>query len=757
MDGGGRLMRLRLRQTLFIGMVGLACTLVTLLTASYFANTELRQGRLDQLQALSQIKRAELQAAHRSWIRQATLIASRTQLRRLVRQGDFRSQPEAAQRVRRILQDAISSAAEVENVRVLGLDGDVQLALEYTVTPTHRIRLADPSVTEAVLVAILGEPRQVPVVTVQVPMQLDGEHIGYLQVDLRAIEMQDLASGKQGLGRTGEIIIAVRESDGGAVFLSNLRHRPDAAFVVRVSPDRTDIPVTHAVNGRDLVSLSGFVDYRERPVAFATASVGDGRWGIVVKQDLDEAIAPVLRLKWRLLGALAAVILLAVLLAYGLSAYDASRLEAVQRSIQAIQKTHSGVRRRSSGRDELEELASAVSAMAAELDLAISRLRASESMFRTAFENAPIGVALVSTDGRWLEVNQALCGMLGYRPEELLGRTFQEVTHPADLETDLELVAQMLRGDLNRYAMDKRYFHKDSRIVPIRLNVSLIRDAAGRPVHFISQIEDRSESHRAEQQRQQLLADLQRSNSDLEDFAYTASHDLKAPLRAITGFAQLLRRRLGDRLADDEAEMLTSIELSAKSLNALVEELLRYARLGRGDVTSEPVSLRALAQEVASRFSAAGEAYELAIEIDDALPTWTTDPIRLGQVLQNLFSNAIKYNDEPVRRIRLSATDELGRELAVDDNGIGIPEQHRAQVFTIFKRLHVENAYGGGAGAGLTIVQKLMRLLGGQIRIEDSPLGGTRFVISLQAAPRTQTFAHKVQVDGMPDSTESPV
>lgn len=742
---------LKRRQILFIGLVGLTCTLVALLIASYFANTALRQGKMDQLQALSQIKRAELRAAQRSWIRQATLIASRTQLRRLIRDGSFNAHPERALRVRRILQDAVTSAAEVENVRVLDLAGDVVLAMEYAAAPSLLIRLAEASATEAVLVAIRGEPRQVPVVTMQVPMVLDGERIGDLQVDLRAIELQNLASGKQGLGETGEIIVAVREADGRAVFISNLRHRPDAAFVVRVGPERDDVPVTHAVNGRDLVALSGFVDYRERPVAFATASVDGGRWGIVVKQDLKEALAPIQRLKRRLLGALVLVTLLAVLLAYGLSSFDAARLKAVRRAVEAIERGQRGVRPHAAGRDELDDLAGAVAAMASRLDEVIGKLERSETLFRTAFENAPIGVALVSPDGHWLQVNQALCNMLGYRPEELIGRTFQEVTHPDDLDIDLDLVSKVLRGNLQHYSMDKRYFHKDSSIVPIRLHVSLVREAGGKPVHFVSQIENRSDAWQAEEQRQRLMQELQRSNSDLEDFAYTASHDLKAPLRAISGFAQLLRRRAGERLTADDQDMLGNIESSAKSLNRLVEELLAYARLGQAETRPEPVSLRALGQQVAARFSAAGEDFELEIDVDPKLPTWTTDPLRLGQVLQNLFSNGIKYNHQPRRQIRFSPLDAQGREVAVDDNGIGIPAEHRQRVFGIFKRLHAADAYGGGTGAGLTIAQKHMRQLGGQLRIEDSPLGGTRFVLSLQSDYKAPAYRHAVRTRGEAD------
>jgi PAS domain S-box-containing protein len=117
-------------------------------------------------------------------------------------------------------------------------------------------------------------------------------------------------------------------------------------------------------------------------------------------------------------------------------------------------------------------------------------LRESEERFRTAFQTSAIGMALVGLDGRWLKVNDALCQIIGYPEAELLQKTFQDVTHPADLQADLELLGQLLAGEIGNYQMEKRYLHKDGRVVWVRLSVSLVRDAQGEPVHFVSQIED---------------------------------------------------------------------------------------------------------------------------------------------------------------------------------------------------------------------------------------------------------------------------
>src|SRR5216683_2371102 len=132
------------------------------------------------------------------------------------------------------------------------------------------------------------------------------------------------------------------------------------------------------------------------------------------------------------------------------------------------------------------------------------RLREAEERFRGAFDSAAIGMALVAPDGHWLEVNPALCELVGYSEEELLGGTFQGITHPHDLDADLEFVRRMLAGEIATYQMDKRYFHKLGHIIWIRLSVSLVRAADGAPAYFVSQIQDISEQRRAEELDEQL-------------------------------------------------------------------------------------------------------------------------------------------------------------------------------------------------------------------------------------------------------------
>ena len=152
-----------------------------------------------------------------------------------------------------------------------------------------------------------------------------------------------------------------------------------------------------------------------------------------------------------------------------------------------------------------------------ESNRARERLRESEERFRRAFDSAPIGMALVSPEGRWIKVNRVLCDMIGYSETDLLQTDFQHITHPDDLGTDLEFVRQMLAGKILSYQMEKRYFHKNGATVNVMLSVALVRDSSGEPLHFISQMEDITERKLTEVKLAEQAAELKRSNQELKD------------------------------------------------------------------------------------------------------------------------------------------------------------------------------------------------------------------------------------------------
>lgn len=549
-----------------------------------------------------------------------------------------------------------------------------------------------------------------------------------------------------------------------------------------------------------------------------------------------------------------------------------------------------------------------------------TELLASETRFRSTFEQAAVGIAHVAPDGKWLRVNQKLCQIIGYTKEELLTKTFQEITHPEDLDTDLEYVRQILAGEITTYSIEKRYICRNKNYIWINLTVSLIKDSNGEPDYFISVIEDISDRKELESSLQkslqrlsnlhqidkailaaakpeaiaqtvinniQNLIDAQRTsivtfngesetatilatqgagnkvlndglqislevwqeiinclqnteqnyivtyinqfpslsqiaialenteldcfiafalksqnnllgilkiwvgdpqvitteeltmveeissqlaialeqarlhkktqnyalelearvaertaqieeiNQELKAFTYSISHDLKAPLRAIQGFAQALQEDYGDRLDDLGQEYASRLISSAQQMTQLIEDLLAYSRLSRQEIKLKSVNLARIVRQAIEQLTLEIERTQANITVVEPLSTMLGNQTVLLQIVSNLLSNAIKFIPPTVQpQIRISTeivtkdmTAPVGNiRLRIEDNGIGIDRQHQKRIFQVFERLHGNEAYPG-TGIGLAIVKKGMERLEGRVGVESKPGEGSCFWI----------------------------
>ncbi len=358
-------------------------------------------------------------------------------------------------------------------------------------------------------------------------------------------------------------------------------------------------------------------------------------------------------------------------------------------------------------------------------------LRESEERFRGAFETAAHGMGLVSTEGRWLKVNQALCDIVGYEPDELMATDFQTITHPDDLDADLECVRRVLADEIRTYQMEKRYIHKDGRYVWILLSVSLVRDMDGEPVHFVSQIQDISVRKKAEAKLAAKSAELERSNAELKQFAYVASHDLQEPLNLIDGYLNLLADEYKGKLSQDADEFIDHTLEAAGRMKGLIRDLLAFSRVESKGAPFKPTDLNGAFEEARSNIRARIEETDAKVK-SNPLPMVLGDRSQIVRVLQNLISNAIKFakpNEKPV--IRVSAHQSEGRcVISVRDNGVGVPKEAREKIFEIFHRLHPRHEYPG-TGIGLAICKRIVERHGGRIWVESEPGEGSAFFFNL--------------------------
>jgi PAS domain S-box-containing protein len=357
-------------------------------------------------------------------------------------------------------------------------------------------------------------------------------------------------------------------------------------------------------------------------------------------------------------------------------------------------------------------------------------LRAGEALFRGTFELAASGIAHVGLDGRLLRVNRQLCGILGYSEDELVGRSVKEISHPQDRDLTDAQRSQAHAGGTQSVRFEKRYLRKDGSTVWVSLGIAVVRGEDGAPLYEIAMFDDVTERKQAEAALREAHEELKRSNAELEQFAYVASHDLQEPLRMVSSYTQLLGRRYGDRFDADAGEFMGYIVDGAARMKQLIEDLLAYSRVGTKGKDFRPVELDRPLRRALGNLKAALDESGAAVT-HDPLPALPGDELQLTQLFQNLLANALKFRSAAAPRIRVEVSEkDKFFEIAVRDNGIGIEPQYFERIFMVFQRLHNKGEYPG-TGIGLAICKKVVERHGGQIRVESQPGEGSAFIFTL--------------------------
>ena len=359
----------------------------------------------------------------------------------------------------------------------------------------------------------------------------------------------------------------------------------------------------------------------------------------------------------------------------------------------------------------------------------------SEEKFRGLLEAAPDAMVVVDVSGNVALVNRQTEKLFGYPRDTLLGMEVKALLtsgYPG-LNPCSDVVEQEVDGtDLIGKTIECEGLREDGRAFPIDLVMSPMHGLEGRLVTCA--IRDVSERKVTERRLAETVEELKRSNTELQQFAHVASHDLQEPLRMVTSYTQLLAKRYRGKLGADADEFIEYAVDGCSRMKGLIEDLLSLSRFGtRKKVVSrvsvdQPLSealvaLRALIEESGAKVTR------------DPMPDVATDGQQLLQVFQNLIGNAIKYRSEEMPRIHVSAVLEGGKEwvFSVRDNGLGIDPAYFDRIFVMFERLHGLQHFSGN-GIGLAICKKIVERLGGRIWVESEVQKGSTFFFSLPAA-----------------------
>jgi len=347
----------------------------------------------------------------------------------------------------------------------------------------------------------------------------------------------------------------------------------------------------------------------------------------------------------------------------------------------------------------------------------------SREHFRNLFENAPVGMCRFNLDGTGLTaVNDKLAELTGYSKEEILSNRLQILwVTPSDWETMISDVRK--KGFLTDRETVIRT--KNGAKKYCLTSIKLLGNDSFIEVSWI----DISERKHAEEKLTGTMKELERSNKELEQFAYVASHDLQAPLQSILGNAELLEEEMGGSISASQKEYIQYIRDGLSRMQSFIKGLLTYSRAG----TSKkfvPVNMYDTLEEILVTFSSVIHNKDISITFDP-LPTITADALQMKQLVQNLVGNAIKFRTPNPLSIHVGVREHADEwEFMVKDNGIGIDEKYFDQIFVVFQRLHTNDAYEG-TGIGLALCKKIVELHKGRMWVESELGRGTIFYFTI--------------------------
>lgn len=363
----------------------------------------------------------------------------------------------------------------------------------------------------------------------------------------------------------------------------------------------------------------------------------------------------------------------------------------------------------------------------------ISERKRLESRFRATIESAPLAMVMVDQVGSIVLVNKETESLFGYERHELLSKKIEVLIPQRFRKGHPGMRVQYFSSPSARRMGEGRELfalRKDGTEFPVEIGLNPVWSDDG--FFVLSAIVDISDRKKHEVELQQLNEQLEKSNVELQRFAYVASHDLQSPLRSISSFMQLVKDTYTKELPEDANDWLDRSLFSAKQMELLIRDLLDYSKINAGVIKLEPIDLRSVVDDVLSLLNENIEQLQPKI-LCDAMPTVMGNRIQLTQLMQNLVSNAFKYHSDRPIEVSITAKKNNNNEwvISVQDNGIGIESKYFPKIFEVFQRLHDQTEYAG-TGVGLAICRSVVERHGGKLYVESEFGKGSTFYFTLK-------------------------
>ncbi len=560
----------------------------------------------------------------------------------------------------------------------------------------------------------------------------NGDKIGAVINSYGMDALNEITKERTGLGRTGEFVLGQKNGDM-VRFLTDLRYASDSPTGKSTTMSSAVAkPMKLALMGKDSTVITQ--DYRDIDVVAACQYIPSMRWGLVVKIDTSEVFASI-----RTMGIVALIfgIICVVVVTFAGVVFAISLSRPIKRLTDAAEQFAKGdlaYRVRTSRHDEIGVLSRSFNAMAERLAQDIAAREQVEEMlrkigakYRSIINTTSEGFWEVNAELETVEVNGALCKMLNYSREEMLGRKLFEF---ADKESFQEHAFAPADGLHKNYSIVLKT--KDGRDVCTRFHTTVSKRKDGGASGFFAFVTDITELMQIEGSLAKYTLELERSNKELQDFAHVASHDLQEPLRKIIAFGDRLKTTNAAVLNEQGRDYLDRMQKASIRMQHLVEDLLQLARVTTKARPFEATDMQVVIQEVLSDLAERIRQTKGLVSVGE-MPVLDADKMQMRQLFQNLIANALKFHKEgnqPCIAMKSTRVDGEFCEITVEDNGVGFDEKYLDRIFKPFERLHGRGEYEG-TGMGLAICSKIAKRHGGEITARSAPGMGSTFIVKL--------------------------
>ena len=716
----------QLRRSILVYTTG-SVMLIVVLAAVLAVLPIYHQLRLAQDARLQEIAMVRSAAIGQYSLRAQTIadqVSSRTPSRELLEQYDAGqlSAEELAARSRVSLQDAVASSDELVGVMRLDRSDKVLISVGLAL-PEDRwpesIRKGKPDL--AVEMVQLNH-KYFLITRNEIQKPGGGKALGADIVLIKADSPHRILADRSDLGKTGKVALAVRERDGVKLLYAT---GGDGSFEVETASPLVARLVRQAAGRHQTMTTSDVYSTRNH-LRFARP-VPNSPWVVVVSMATSELYEKV---DQQLTLIIAGVTLLALLGAMGM--------------LLVLRPLTGGIVLRAGALErKVEQATAALQHELHQRQRYEHALRESEERFDLAVRGADVG--LWDWDLRTNDVyfSPRWKSMLGFGEDELPNNfeTWASRLHPEDRKRAMKALEDYHQGVLPTYELEHRLRHKDGSYRWILARGIALRDKEGKPYRMAGSNQDITDRKRDEQQLHETAEALKRSNQELEQFAYIASHDLQEPLRKVIAFGDMLEKALGEKLDEDSRKYLERMQNGAARLQSLIQDLLAYSRVTSSAQTYERVDLNTVVAEVLDDLQMSLQETGATVTVGQ-LPVLIASPTQMRQLFQNLIANGVKFHRPDVPpEVRIESETMPAREgspaycrISVTDNGIGFEPSQVDRIFKPFQRLHERGRYPG-TGIGLSLSQKIVERHGGQITAASEPEVGSTFILTL---PLTQ-------------------